>query len=342
MEEAEIKVSGRVQGVNFRNTIKSYCDTHEIKGYVMNSRDGSVTIVIQGKNDKIERFIAWVNSNPGFSKVSKVDIARKEVKAKYSGFEIIREGNYFVDKAKSLSRLGKLFIREEKVRPPAHIAIIPDGNRRWAKEKGIPGSFGHYTAGSKEHIIELMTEARNLGCKYLSIWGFSTENWKRDSGEINAIFDLIIRNVNSFNELAQQNQIRFRHIGRKDKFPKKLRGALIKLEKLTERFDNFNVLLCLDYGGRDEIIRAVNKLLKTGKKKISEEDFPVYLDTGGIPDPDLIIRTSGEQRTSGFMPFQSAYAELYFTDKYFPEFNAADLREAVKEFGKRQRRFGGK
>lgn len=341
MEEAEIRVEGRVQGVNFRNTIKSYCDLHQIKGYVMNQSDGGVLIVVQGNSNPIAGFTTWIRSNPGFSKINKINIQKKQVKAKYSGFEIIREGNFFIDKAKSLRRLGKSFMKEE-VNSPNHIVIIPDGNRRWAREKGIHGSFGHYTAGSKEHILELITEAKKLGSKYLSIWGFSTENWKRDSFEIKAIFDLILKNIDSFYELAQKNGIRFRHIGRKDRFPKGLKDALARLEKLTENFDEFNVLLCLDYGGRDELIRAINLALRQGKKIIKEEDFSDYLDTKGIPDPDLIIRTSGEKRTSGFMPFQSVYAELYFTDKYFPEFDSSDLREAVKSFGKRQRRFGGK
>jgi undecaprenyl diphosphate synthase len=341
MEEVEIKARGRVQGVNFRTNIKFYCDLHEIKGYVMNKEDGSLLAVAQGNSDEIESFINWIKSNPGLAKISDINVEKKQVKAKYSGFEVIREGNFFIDKAKSLKRLGESLIKKKTVSPPVHIAIIPDGNRRWAREKGIHGSFGHYTAGSKEHIKELIKETKSLGCRYLSLWGFSTENWKRDAKEIKAIFDLVLKNIDSFYELAKEEEVRFKHIGRKDRFPKELRDALIKLENSTKDFERFNVLLCLDYGGRDEIVRAVNCVLKSGKKEISETDFSNCLDTKGIPDPDLIIRTSGERRTSGFLAFQAVYAELYFTNKYFPEFNAADLREAVKSFGKRQRTFGG-
>ena len=114
-----------------------------------------------------------------------------------------------------------------------------------------------------------------------------------------------------------------------------------KLEDETKKFDSFNVNLCLDYGGRDEIVRVMNKILKSGKKEINENDFAEYLDSAGIPEPDLIIRTSGENRTSGFMPFQAAYAELYFADVHFPDFDAGELKKAISEFGKRKRRFGG-
>jgi len=130
-------------------------------------------------------------------------------------------------------------------------------------------------------------------------------------------------------------------LGRKDRLPRKLVKALRKLEEETHDYSDFNVQLCLDYGGRDEIIRAVNKMLKSGVKKVDEKMFSDNLDSAGIPDPDLIIRTSGEKRLSGLLPFQSVYAELYFSDSYFPDFDALELRKAVKSFGNRVRRFGG-
>ena len=146
--------------------------------------------------------------------------------------------------------------------------------------------------------------------------------------------------INVLDETMKKNKIRLRHIGRRDRLPKELIHRIEKAERETEENGDFNILLCLDYGGRDEILRAVKSALDSGRKHIDEKAFAGFLDTKGIPNPDLIIRTSGERRTSGFMPFQAVYAELYFTDKYFPEFDASDLREAVREFGNRTRRFG--
>jgi len=224
---------------------------------------------------------------------------------------------------------------------PVHLCIIPDGNRRWAKSKGLIASAGHKRAGSYEHIKDLFDAARNLGVKYLSFWGFSTENWKRDKKEIDAIFELVSKAVKEWRKEAVENKIRFRHIGRKDRLPKDLIEEIDKLEKETKDYRDFNVQICLDYGGRDEIVRAVNKALRFGLKEIDENKFSELLDTNSIPEPDLIIRTSGEKRTSGFMPFQSAYSELYFSDVHFPDFDACELENAISEFGKRKRNFGG-
>jgi len=229
--------------------------------------------------------------------------------------------------------------KENKI--PIHLSIIPDGNRRWAKAKGLLASEGHRRAGSYEHIKNLFDEVKKLGIKYLSFWGFSTDNWKRDKKEIEEIFKLVLKAIGEWRKEAFENKIRFRHFGRKDRLPKNLVDEIEKLEEETKGFENFNVNLCLDYGGRDEIVRAVNKILKSGKKEINEGEFMEYLDSAGIPEPDLIVRTSGEQRTSGFMPFQAAYAELYFADVHFPDFDACELGKAVEEFAKRKRRFGG-
>ena len=147
--------------------------------------------------------------------------------------------------------------------------------------------------------------------------------------------------INHFSKDIYKNKIRFKHLGRKDRIPKKLVQALEKLEQESKNYSGFNVQLCLDYGGKDEIIRAVNRAIKSGKIEINEKEFHEFLDTKNIPEPDLIIRTSGEQRTSGIMPFQSSYAELYFTPVYFPDFNSQELKKAIEEFQKRQRRFGG-
>ncbi len=230
---------------------------------------------------------------------------------------------------------------EQVQRIPRHIALIPDGNRRWAVAHGMKVIMGHYTSGTIEHVKSLLEEARKLGVRYFSIWGFSTENWKRDDEEVKAIFKLILTNVKQCHAYAHEHQVCFRHIGRKDRLPQELLDELAVLEAETKDYRSLQVQLCLDYGGRDELVRAINKLLQAGINQISEQEVRAYLDSPDIPDPDLIIRTSGEFRTSGFMPYQAAYAELYFTDKHFPEFMAEDLQEAVAWFSRRERRFGG-
>ena len=146
--------------------------------------------------------------------------------------------------------------------------------------------------------------------------------------------------LKEFEEKAIVKEIKFKHLGRKDRLPKKVIKAIEELEKATEKFDKFYVQICMDYGGRDEIVRAVNKLLRAGVHEVKEDDIDRYLDSSGIPDPDLIIRTSGEKRISGFMPYQATYSELYFTDVNFPDFGPDELRKAVEDFSKRKRTFG--
>jgi undecaprenyl diphosphate synthase len=172
------------------------------------------------------------------------------------------------------------------------------------------------------------------------LWAFSTENWKRDKGEVDALFSLLRESFKDFKREFVKRKIRFRHIGRRDRLPKDIVSDLETLEKETQSFNQTHVQICLDYGGRDELVRAFNALLKEGKKKIDENDVAKVLDTHGIPDPDFIIRTSGEQRLSGFMPFQAAYAEFYFAPMHFPDFGPAELRVALDEFGRRKRNFG--
>lgn len=224
---------------------------------------------------------------------------------------------------------------------PRHIAIIPDGNRRWAKSKGLKSFLGHKKAVEKNRLEDFIKEARDLGIEYFSFWGFSTENWKRSEEEKKHLFQLFLKVIDDIERMATKYCIRFRHFGRRDRLPSNLLSKIKKLEKTTKNNKEIKVNILLDYGGRDEIIRAVNKILKSGKKKINEEDFSSFLDTKDIPEPDIIIRTSGEQRLSGFMPFQGVYAELFFVDKHFPEFDSKDLKKIIELFGKRKRRFGG-
>jgi len=215
---------------------------------------------------------------------------------------------------------------------PKHLAIIPDGNRRWAREKGLQVFKGHERSTQREHITSLLDEAHSLGVKYVSLWGFSTENWKRSSAEKKFLFALIIKMAEELKDYSHENKVRFRHIGRRDRLPRELVRTLEEFEDETKDYDGLNMQLLLDYGGRDDIMRAVKKLIESGEKECDENKFLEFLDTKGIPEPDLIIRTSGEKRLSGLMLYQAAYAELYFSDKYFPDFKPEDLREAVRDF----------
>ncbi|MBS3077289.1 di-trans,poly-cis-decaprenylcistransferase [Candidatus Pacearchaeota archaeon] len=222
---------------------------------------------------------------------------------------------------------------------PIHVAVIPDGNRRWAKRRLLKPWEGHEKAGTYENMNSLIQEAKKFGVKYMSFWGFSTENWKREKKEVDILMRIILKGLNEFDEKRDMG-IRFVHVGRKDRLLKKLVDKIVELEEKTKNNKGICVIMCLDYGGRDETVRAVNKILKEGRKEIDAEEFRLYLDTNGFPDPDLIIRTGEEIRMSGFMPFQSDYAELYFTETYFPDFDVKELRKAFEEYSRRQRRYG--
>lgn len=222
---------------------------------------------------------------------------------------------------------------------PLHIGIIPDGNRRWAVSKGLENVKG-YSKVDYAHIENLLLEAKKLGSKYMSLWFFSTENWKRPKYEINFLFDHFSKNLDLMLQGSLKNKTRIVHLGRKDRLPKKVVDGLKLLESETSKFEDFTLLLCMDYGGRDEIIRAVNKMLESGQSNINEDDFKKYLDSSDIPDPDLVIRTSGEKRLSGFMPFQTTYSEFYFTDLHFPDFGVKEFRQAIEDYSKRKRNMG--
>jgi len=223
---------------------------------------------------------------------------------------------------------------------PKHVAIIPDGNRRWARQKGLDPIEGYKASADFRKAKDILIGAKEEGVEVLTFWAFSTENWKRDSKQIGGILSLMTKSLKEIRRDLIDARIRFRHIGRKDRIPKIVLNEIVSLEKETEKFNDFCVQVCIDYGGRDEIVRAVNKVLKSGVKEVKEEDFGRFLDSADVPDPDLVIRTSGEFRTSGFMPFQSAYSEYYFSDLYFPDFDVDELRKAVREFSSRKRNFG--
>jgi undecaprenyl diphosphate synthase len=224
---------------------------------------------------------------------------------------------------------------------PTHIAIIPDGNRRWAKSQNLPTFEGHRRGF--DAMFKLLKHSKKLGIKCFTLWMFSTENWKRDQFEINYLMDLAIKRVASIGKDLVKEKIRFVHLGRKDRIPAKLAKAFIELEEKTKDFTEYTLNIALDYGGRDEITTMVKNIVKEGLSvaEITEETISNHLFTKHSPDPDLIIRTSGEQRLSGFMPWQMAYSELYFADFHCPEFTPSKLDAIIATYTGRERRFGG-
>lgn len=223
---------------------------------------------------------------------------------------------------------------------PIHLAIIPDGNRRWAREKNLPTFEGHRRGYQRG--IEIGKKARELGIKYLTFWAFSTENWHRSKEEVNYLMRIFKDLVDQYLKEALKDEIKITHLGRKDRIDQELRDKLAKAEEKTKSFSRYYLNLALDYGGRDEIIRAIKKIqtIDNNSSILSDDNFNQFLDTHAMPDPDLIIRTSGEMRTSGFMIWQAAYSEWIFYPKYFPDFTPADLEKCLEEFARRQRRFG--
>jgi len=224
---------------------------------------------------------------------------------------------------------------------PNHIAFIPDGNRRWAKSHHLPTLMGHKKG--LDTVVKVAREARKYGVKYFTIWFFSTENWNRDKKEIDYLMELAL---NKFEDIAKEiieDEVKFAHLGRKDRIPKKLADAFISLEQRTKHFKKSFLNLAFDYGGRDEILMAVKEIVKekVPVAKITKDLITSYLYTSDIPDPDLIIRTSGEQRLSGYLPWQGVYSELYFAKKHCPDFDFIELKKAMDEYAMRQRRFGG-
>lgn len=227
---------------------------------------------------------------------------------------------------------------------PRHIAIIMDGNGRWAKKKGLQRIKGHYN-GAK--IIHHLTDiASKLGVKYLTLYCFSTENWRRPLEEVNFLMDLI-RNylIEEANNMVEEG-VRLTTIGDIEPLPEKVKAELIRVREMTKDCSEITLNLALNYGGRAEILHAVNALLadaKAGRLKeaVDEKTFTEYLYTDFLPDPDLLIRTSGELRLSNFLPWQTAYTELYFTDVNWPDFTDDEFYKAVLEFQHRHRRFGG-
>ncbi len=250
----------------------------------------------------------------------------------------------------------------DKDKIPKHIAIIMDGNRRWAKRQGLNAVGGHNYVVDK--VVEpLIARCGELGVQYLTLWAFSTENWKRDGDEVNGIMQLFKRALIEKVEGFVKRGARLRMIGDMSRFSPELQVGMRKAMEMSEKNDKITVTFALNYGGRDEILRAVKKYMESTEGSdlpsqarvepppkgqtpggdehlLSEQVLSQYMDTAGMPDPELIIRTGGEQRLSGFLPWQSVYSEFYFTEVLMPEFSPEELEKAIEDYQGRQRRFG--
>ena len=232
----------------------------------------------------------------------------------------------------------------QKIAPPEHIAIIMDGNGRWAKQRGLPRTAGH-KAGA-EAFRRIANYCRSIGVKYLTVYAFSTENWKRSAEEISGIMLLLRRYLEEALKDMEKNRVRFCFFGDLNRLTPDLRKLCLDAQSRSADYD-VQVNFCLNYGGRDEIIRAAKRWAmdvavgKMNADQLSEAVFENYLDSAGIPDPELIIRPSGEQRNSNFLLWQSAYSEYVFMNVLWPDFGPEDLDKAIEEYHRRNRRFGG-
>lgn len=228
---------------------------------------------------------------------------------------------------------------------PQHVAIILDGNGRWAKAKGMPRNYGH-AQGSK-NVEKICEEAWRMGIKYLTVYAFSTENWNRPKEEVNALMKLLRNYMKTCLKTAAKNDMKVRVIGDITKLDEDIQKRILELEEATKNNGGLNFQIAINYGSRDEITRAVRALVEDVKKgklmpeEVDETCIEKYLDTHDIPDPDLLIRTSGEQRLSNYLLWQLAYTEFYFTDVPWPDFTKQELEKAIEQYNSRDRRYGG-
>ncbi|MBR3301378.1 MAG: isoprenyl transferase [Firmicutes bacterium] len=222
---------------------------------------------------------------------------------------------------------------------PRHVAVIMDGNGRWAKERGQIRLQGHLAG--MEALREIVRHSQRLGVEYLTVYAFSTENWKRPADEVSGIFKLVVKYVNSELKELNENNVRVSILGDWSAIPKDSADSIRLALKTTENNDGLKFNIALNYGGRAEITRAVNKLISEGRTNVTEDDISGALYTAGMPDPDVIIRTSGENRLSNFLIWQAAYSEIVLTDVYWPDFTPEEYERCIIEYQSRDRRFGG-
>ena len=242
---------------------------------------------------------------------------------------------------------NRIEYKGEVLNVPHHIAVIPDGNRRWARERGLAPIFGHKEG--VETYKKLLENAADLGVSYVTFYAFSTENWKRNEAEVEGLMSLLAFQLKNFNKILGKNRekIRFKVIGNRQGLSSSLQKAIVKMEEETKNNTALTAVIAINYGGRDEILHSVKSIVSDVNNgfidfdNIDEETISNYLYTGNIPDPDLLIRTSGEERISNFLLWQLAYTEFYFDKCWWPDFSSENLLEAIRVFSKRQRRYGG-
>ena len=233
----------------------------------------------------------------------------------------------------------------EKLEPPKHIAIIMDGNGRWAKNRGLPRTAGH--AAGAESFRKIANYCRTLGVKYLTVYAFSTENWKRSQEEVSGIMKLLGAYLKEALRDMEKNHVRFCFFGDLSRLSSDLQKLCLDAQERSSQYHEVQVNFCLNYGGRDEIIRAIRSYAmdavagKVDPQVLTEDLFSSYLDSAGVPDPELVIRPSGELRTSNFLPWQTVYSEFVFMNVLWPDFGPEDLDRAIDEYHRRNRRFGG-
>lgn len=347
MHQLSITIYGRVQGVNLRRRIVTVATGLGLKGYVSKNSQNGLEIIAQGEEKRLQELLNWCQKAYFPAKISGMNFSWQLPGKPFSKFSLKTDKALIADEADSFYNLSKEILTQEILKLdkekqiPKHVVIIPDGNRRWAKEQGWLPWVGHRKALQQDKIEKIFDECISLGINYLSFWAFSTENWDRDKREVDEIFKLLQKHLENWLDKFQKENIRFRHIGRKDRLPKNLVKLIDDFADKTKNNTRFHFSLCLDYNGRDDIIRAVNKIISDQVKSVDEKSFTNYLDTHDIPNPDLIIRTSGEYRTSGIMAYEAAYSELYFTNVYFPDFDAIQFKRAILDFAARKRNFGG-
>ncbi|MCC8139377.1 MAG: isoprenyl transferase [Lachnospiraceae bacterium] len=224
---------------------------------------------------------------------------------------------------------------------PQHVAIILDGNGRWAKAKGMPRNYGH--AQGAKNVEQICEDAYYMGIKYLTVYAFSTENWKRSKDEVDALMTLLRNYMKTCVKTAKKNHMKVRVIGDKTGLDADIQQSIAQLEEESKDQDGLNFTIAINYGSRDEIRRAVQKIVAEGlaPEEITEDVISAHLDTAGLPDPDLLIRTSGELRLSNYLMWQLAYTEFYFTEVPWPDFDKAELQKAIDRYNSRDRRYGG-
>lgn len=237
------------------------------------------------------------------------------------------------------------FNEELGLKIPQHVALILDGNGRWAKKRHLPRTYGH-KVGS-QNVEDMLTVVDDFGIKYFTVYAFSTENWKRSKDEVDTLMGILRSYLKNCVKKSMKNNVRCRVIGRREELSPDIVESIVNLEETTKNNTGLNFTIAINYGGRDEITRAVRKIaqqIENGEisaEDVSEELISKNLDTYELPDPDLLIRTSGEQRLSNYLPWQLVYSEFYFTDTFWPDFHKEELMQAILKYNKRDRRYGG-